>query len=303
MDELVFLHYTQAELDRNFDQRGWVDNAEEVIARYAARSRATRATLKHKADISYGPSADERLDWFSADAESAPVHIFIHGGAWRNFTKDDFSFPAETFVRAGFHTVVLNFAKLPAASLPEMIAQVRRGIAWVYGNAATFGGDKARLSMSAYSSGVHLATMALASNWSSYDLPDDIVNGVVCISGVYDLVPVMLSARASYVKVTKEEEISLSPVCNADRLSCPLLVAYAERDTDEFQRQSRAFATALAARNRLAELKRFAGVNHFELIETLSDPGSLLSQAALEYLSITTLARSPVHSASLQSGR
>ena len=27
MRETVFLHYTQAELDRNYDQRGWVSNA------------------------------------------------------------------------------------------------------------------------------------------------------------------------------------------------------------------------------------------------------------------------------------
>ena len=46
MNERVFLHYTQAELDRNYDQRGWIENAEEIIARYepqranVARARA-----------------------------------------------------------------------------------------------------------------------------------------------------------------------------------------------------------------------------------------------------------------------
>jgi arylformamidase len=87
-DELVYLHYTQAELDRNFDQRGWIENAEEVIARYVSRSRSTRERLDfHTA--SYGSGSDQTLDIFPAGAGDSPVVVFIHGGAWRNFTKDD----------------------------------------------------------------------------------------------------------------------------------------------------------------------------------------------------------------------
>ena len=33
MNDTVFLHYSQAELDRNYDQRAWIKNAEEVVAR------------------------------------------------------------------------------------------------------------------------------------------------------------------------------------------------------------------------------------------------------------------------------
>ena len=58
-EKKVYLHYTQAELDRNFDQRGWVPNALEVIGRYPVLAKATRARLRHEANVAYGPSADE----------------------------------------------------------------------------------------------------------------------------------------------------------------------------------------------------------------------------------------------------
>ena len=66
MNNKVFLHYSQAELDRNYDQRGWigVGNAEEAIARYVARSEAARRVLKQRRDIAYGADPDEVLDIF-----------------------------------------------------------------------------------------------------------------------------------------------------------------------------------------------------------------------------------------------
>src|ERR671931_1705065 len=95
--EHVFLHYTQEELDRNYDQRGWVTNANEVIARYITASEEVRGTLTHRTEA-YGDHPDERMDIFPAPRPSGAGLIFLHGGAWRNFTKDDFSFVAKEFV-------------------------------------------------------------------------------------------------------------------------------------------------------------------------------------------------------------
>ena len=38
-----------------------------------------------------------------------PVNVFIHGGAWRAGLARDYAFPAEMFVGAGSHFVVLDF--------------------------------------------------------------------------------------------------------------------------------------------------------------------------------------------------
>src|SRR5471032_1639808 len=75
----VFLDYTQEELDRAYDQTVWAPNQDELIARYATRSAATRQRFKVKPAIAYGPAEDEVLDIFPADSDPAPIHVFVHG--------------------------------------------------------------------------------------------------------------------------------------------------------------------------------------------------------------------------------
>lgn len=277
MEKKVFLHYTQAELDRNFDQRGWAKNALEIIGRYPELSKATRARFERRT-LAFGPGVDETLDIFPAKAAKGPVQVFVHGGAWRNFTKDDYSFPAQSYVPAGVHTVVLNFSNLPKVRLPQMADQVRRGIEWVFRNAESFGGDPERVYLSAHSSGAHLSALALQK--------DAYVKAATLVSGPYYLEPVVLSARSSYVKLERREIAELSPGLQAERMKCPIVIAYAESDTDEFQRQSREFAAALRAAGRLEAEVRHPGVNHFELMEKFAVPDHALVRGVLQQMGI-----------------
>jgi arylformamidase len=281
MSDAVYLHYTQEELDRNFDQRSWAKNSEEVIARYPRRSEATRKTLRHRLDVRYGAGMDEVLDIFLADKSPAPVQIFVHGGAWARGSKSDYSFVADTFVPAGIHTVVLNFSKLPQARLPDVVAQVRRACEWVYRNAASFGGDPARIHACAHSSGAHLTAMALVEDWPARGLPQDFIKGATLLSGPYDLEPVVLSARSAYVVLSAEEVSALSPIRHVARIGCPVIAAHGENDTDEFRRQSTAFIAALERAGKPLKTLRLAGANHFEAMEQYGDPSSPLGAAVL----------------------
>ncbi len=277
MTKPVFLHYTQEELNRNFDQRTWVANALEVIGRFPVLSKATRERLAHRAGVCYGAHPDEVLDIFPA-APGGPIQVFVHGGAWKNFTKDDYSFPADAWVPAGINTVILNFSKLPAERLPVVVEQVRRGLGWVRENAGSFGGDPSQLYVCAQSSGAHLAATALGKGASSF------VRAATLVSGPYFLEPVLLSHRSDYVKLEKDEVHDLSPGLHPERITCPVLMAYAQYDTDEFRRQTRAFADALRQAGRLTKLIDCRNVNHFELMECFKDPRHELLQAVFEQM-------------------
>jgi arylformamidase len=274
-DELVYLHYTQAELDRNFDQRGWSKNAEEVIARYISRSNSTRERLNFQT-ASYGPGDDQTLDIFPAGAGDSPVVVFVHGGAWRNFTKEDFSFAASAFVPAGLPTVVVNFPKLPGVRLPNVLTALQQALAFVHRNASSFGGDPRRLYLCGHSSGAHLAANLATADYATGEILRDSIVGCACISGSFDLEPILLSARSAYVKLSKSEAAALSPLLHVDRLACDVLIASAEHDTDEFKRQSDAFAKVLTRVGRLRGRLELPSVNHFEIIELLADPASEL---------------------------
>jgi len=286
----VWLDMDQKELDDAYDQSVYAPNAQQIVGRYATNSNATRARLGQPRRYAYGPTPVEALDVFVTKYPKAPVHVFIHGGAWRGGFAKDYAFPAELFVNAGAHYVVPDFTAVQDAgdSLLPMAEQVRRAVAWVYRNAESFGGDPGRIYVSGHSSGSHLAGVILVTDWQrDFDLPPDTVKGGLCCSGMFDLKPARLSARSKYVKFTDEMEQSLSSQRHLDKLNCPVIVAHGTFETPEFQRQSRDFAAALKAAHKPVQLLVAEGYNHFEIIETLANPYGLLGRAELEQMKLT----------------
>lgn len=288
----VFLDYTQKELDDAYDQRVWAKNAQEVIKRYGTASEAIRAKYKSEAK-SYGTEEDEKLDIFppvkAAPAGGAPIHIFIHGGAWRGGRKEMYSFPAPTFVENGAIYIAIGFASIPKVRLPDMAHKVRSAIAWAYKNAKSFGGDPERIYVSGHSSGGHLCGVALVTDWSKYGVPANVLKGGMPVSGMFDLTPVMLSARSSYVKISDEEKAALSAIRHLDRIACPVTLAYGDGESPEFKRQSRDMAAALKGKVKpAAELVEVKGANHFEIIETLGKPDGALARVALKQMGLTS---------------
>ncbi len=285
----VFLDYDQAALDRAYDQTQWAPNQQEVIARRVAAGDAVRARLGEPRRMAYGPTLVEQLDIYTTARANAPVMIFLHGGAWRAGDARSQAFAAEMFVTAGAHFVAPDFGLVMDIGLDGMVAQVRRAVAWVAANAASFGGDPGRIYVGGHSSGSHLAANVLVTDWAKdFGLPADLVRGGLCTSGMYDLKPVRLSARSSYVKFDDRIEHALSPIRHLARLRCPVVVAYGTKDSPEFQRQSREWAEALRGIGRLQGLVVGEGLNHFELPETLADPSSPLARAVLTLLGLET---------------
>lgn len=278
----IYLDYDQAGLDRAYTQTAWAPNAEEIIRWYGTKSADVRSRLKHHADVAYGETPAEMLDFFPTDRSKAPICVFVHGGAWTLLTKDKSAFAAEVFVEAGVHFVAINFAVVPQVRLPEMVAQVRRAAAFVHHHAERFGADPRRLFMLGHSSGAHLVAAALTQGSATLERGGDaIVRGALCASGSYDLEPVMLSHRGSYLKLSADEVAALSPLRHVRNLAAPLKVAYGERESPEFQRQATSFAEALGAGGRLDELIMGPGLNHFEISTTLAEPDGLLARATL----------------------
>jgi arylformamidase len=285
----VWLDMDQVELDAAYDQSVYAPNLQQLIKRYATNSEAVRARLGAPRRYAYGPTPIEALDVYATGRSGAPINIFFHGGAWRGGLAKNFGYAAELFVHAGAHYVVPDFINVLEAggSLMPMAEQARSAVAWVRRNARTFGGDPERIYVSGHSSGAHLAGVILTTDWRrDFDLPADTVKGGLCCSGMFDLKPVRLSARSSYVRFTDEMEQALSTQRHLDRLNTPVIVAYGSLETPEFQRQSRDFAAAVKAAGKPVQLLVGEGYNHFEIPETFANPYGLLGGAVLAQMKL-----------------
>ncbi|MFZ3251581.1 MAG: alpha/beta hydrolase, partial [Pseudolabrys sp.] len=168
-----------------------------------------------------------------------------------------------------------------------MADQVRRGIAWIYKNAASFGGDANRLYVGGHSSGGHLCGVALVTDWQKdFGLPANMVKGGLCMSGMYDMKPVRLSKRSSYVKFTDMMEQAMSSQRQLDKLQAPIIVTYGTNETPEFQRQNRDFAAAVKAVGKPVEVIEAPNYNHFEMCESLGNPYGPNGRAALKLMEL-----------------
>jgi len=277
----VFLDYDQKALDDAYDQAVYAPNRDQVLARFASASAVARKHLGEPQRFAYGPSEIEKLDVFSCGRKGAPVNVFIHGGAWRQGLAKSYAFPAEMFVRAGAHFVVLDFVNVleSGGDLMPMADQVRRAVAWVYENSDRLGADRNRLFVSGTSSGAHLGGCVAIS-------AGDTVKGYVLGSGMYDLRGPRLSKRSAYVKFTDAMEDALSPQRHLERIKAPITVVYGSLETPEFQRQARDFAAALQKAGKKVELVLAEGYNHFELSETLGSPFGPLGRAVLAQMGL-----------------
>ena len=90
----------------------------------------------------------------------------------------DAAYPAEMFVAAAAHYIAIDFLNVTqtGGDLMPMAKQCRDAVAWVYKNAASFGGDPNRIYLSGHSSGAHLAGVVLVTDWEKdYGLPKDVI--------------------------------------------------------------------------------------------------------------------------------
>ena len=284
----VFLDYDQKALDDAYDQAVYAPNRDQLLARLAHTSELVRRRIGVPERYPYGETEVEGLDLYRAKQPGAPVNVFVHGGAWRAGGARDYGFPAEMFTRAGATFVALDFNNVleTQGDLMTMAEQVRRGIAWVWKNAARLGIDAGRFYVSGTSSGAHLGGVAATTDWTRYGLPADAVRGYTLCSGMYDLRGPRLSKRSSYVKFTDEVEQALSPQRHLERIRAPIVLIYGSLETPEFQRQSRDFADALTRAGKSAEIIRAEGYNHFEITETLGNPYGAMGRAVLTQMKL-----------------
>lgn len=282
-------------LDRMYNNRALVPDYADYFSRWDAQSRLARQAPGCRIDLAYGQSAGEKLDVFpaggggqagAAGSKGAPVLVFIHGGYWRSLDKADHSFVAPALTAAGACVVVPNYDLCPAVTIEEITLQMVRALAWTYRHIAEFGGDPQRITVVGHSAGGHLAAMLLACQWPQWaaDLPADLVKNALSISGLFELESIR---HTPFVKgdlrLTPQQVLRLSPAWMPAPRQGRLYAVAGANESAEFLRHNVLIQQAWG-REVVPVRDELPGLNHFSVVEAMTQPGHLLNQRVLQLL-------------------
>jgi arylformamidase len=261
----------RAALDAAYDNSAAVADSAQYLEDWQRRSAALRARLPAHLDIAYGTAPRAKLDFFSCGIPGAPVLLFFHGGYWQRNAKEGFAFIAEGPLARGMHVALAGYTLAPEARLDQIVSEARATLRWLHNAVAALGGDRARIFVSGWSAGGHLAAMLMGENAA---------RGGLALSGIYDLEPVRLNYLNDKLGLDEAEARRNSPLLHLPRQAGPLIVAVGAEELPELRRQSREFAAAWRTHGLAGEFRELAQCNHYSALEQLAHPEGALAKAA-----------------------
>lgn len=262
-------------LEQQYNNRARVPDYASHLQKWAAASAHTRENAACVLDLPYGDGPSETLDVFPTQSPNAPVLVYLHGGYWRALDKSDHSFVAPAFTAAGALVVVPNYALAPAVSVEDITLQMARALEWTWRHAAEHGGDPSRITVVGHSAGGHLAAMMLSCRWKQLadDLPAQLVQGALSLSGLYDLEPLRHTPfLQADLRLTPASVKRLSPAF-FPRPKGKLVTLVGALESEEFLRQNQLIRDVWGP-TAVPVCEAVPGADHFTILRELVDPGS-----------------------------
>lgn len=267
--------------NKEYDTLARVSDREVILGRMAkaagdyraAAAAANRADL----DVSYGPSARQIVDIFYSDAgKSAPVALFIHGGYWRARQPSAFSQVAAGLNGHGVTVALAGYDLCPQVSIAQITDQMRQAVLLLWKRFCK------RIFVHGHSAGGHLTSAMIATDWTKFGAPADLVPAAMGISGIYDLAPMVETAMNADFKLDAASARSGSPLFWTAPKGKIFDAVVGGAESDEFLRQSRTITDVWGSAGVTTRFEAPAGQNHFTVIEPLADPNSAMVKRVLE---------------------
>jgi arylformamidase len=112
------------ELEKQMNPSNWNPwnlTSEQVVNKYVELglngTNQALETLAHSVNVSYGPGAAEKVDFYGTDLPvDSPLFFYIHGGYWQEGSKNISGHFANVLHSWGFMTAVMGYTLAPPES-------------------------------------------------------------------------------------------------------------------------------------------------------------------------------------------
>ncbi|UED83817.1 alpha/beta hydrolase [Streptomyces profundus] len=256
-----------------YDNNAAVADSAALVRERDAASAAYRSAHPHGLDIPYGERERNRVDLYRGAHPEAPCLVFLHGGYWQRNGREGFAAVAAGVRRHGWSAALPGYTLAPAASLTEIVAEVRLALDWLTANGPAHG-IAGPLLLAGWSAGAQLAALVL-------DHPG--VRAGLAISGVYELGPLRDTALNEALALTDDEVARLSPL-RLPPVPKPLTIAHGTGELPALVADAEALARLRAAAGAPGDLMPIRDRDHFTVLGELASPDGALTRAALAAL-------------------
>jgi arylformamidase len=247
-----------------YNNRARVPEHPAIFSRWAEASRAARSRLAGQLNVPYGKHPRQVMDVFPVGERRHWV-VFIHGGYWRAFSKDESTWLAAAYVDQGLSVAMLNYRLCPEAQVAEIIGDCQTAIATLARLPALQGAS--RVVLAGHSVGGHMVATLLSQGSGptlALGFDDEQIVGGVSLSGLFDLEPLTLFSANQDLSLTVETARALSPI-HSPAPRVPLRVLVGEHESQEYHRQQQLIQQAWPSA--VARVEAVAGANHFTILD------------------------------------
>jgi arylformamidase len=258
-----------------------VANAADIAPSWRKRAAITREKYPPLCNFKYGPHPREAIDLFRVK-KSRGTLVYIHGGYWRSFSKLETSFVAESFVEQGYSVALINYPLCPDVPLPHIRHSALQAFAHLYTHILSADESK-KVVVSGHSAGGHLAALHLATDWRRHDLPQNPISGVISLSGVFDVSPLLQTSINTELRLTEETAEALNIMSLELKSNAKLVLAVGSLESEEFHRQSADLAHVWVGLS--PQLLDVDGYNHYTIVDSLAERDGVLHRLACDMLS------------------
>jgi len=256
----------QQALDDSYNNHKAIPESAAMFNDWIDRSKVFRAAHSQYLDIPYGPLEREKIDYFSA-GPNTPLVIFIHGGFWQQYSKNDFAFLGESYLKEGISLAMVDYPLAPQANMDQIVASSANAVQFIGQHISEWGGNPQNVILSGWSAGGHLAITSM--NGMK-------VKAVVAISGIFELEPLI----GSFLNKNLQMDLAIakrnSPMLNLPTGTTPIYLFVGGGELSEMRRQSYEFADKLKAIQYPVELVDIPEKNHFTMLEQFECPEGVI---------------------------